>query len=213
MTLSQKQRDETRQKILKKASNLLRKKAYHEIKIIDIARELNCSKGNIYRYFKSKEELFLCLYKNEVKLWLDEVPKVFLRDGHIICDQKASLFVDKHTKRKVFMKLQSILNVILEKNLSYKETESFKRFLLEHINKAEVKLCEGNSPLSPFFKSFLFHYNAICVGLFSMANKSVYAKVVFQRNPELKVFDPDVKNELKHFVRIYLKNFSLLDLA
>ncbi len=49
---------EARDRIISTAVRVFSEKGYHEAKMEDIARELGVSKGALYLYFKSKEELF-----------------------------------------------------------------------------------------------------------------------------------------------------------
>lgn len=54
----QEYKEEAKNRILEKTLEIFEKKGYRKTKIDDIAKELGVSKGAIYPYFNSKEELF-----------------------------------------------------------------------------------------------------------------------------------------------------------
>ena len=57
LTSRQKQALETRQRIKRSAIDLFNEKGFDNVYIEDIAAAAGCSPGNIYHYFKNKEEL------------------------------------------------------------------------------------------------------------------------------------------------------------
>ncbi len=52
-----------RDEILKAATDLFSEKGYHEVTMEEIAEEMGVSKGTIYNYFSSKENLYLEILK------------------------------------------------------------------------------------------------------------------------------------------------------
>ena len=48
-----------RDEILRTATDLFSEKGYHELTMEEIAEEIGVSKGTIYNYFSSKENLYL----------------------------------------------------------------------------------------------------------------------------------------------------------
>jgi AcrR family transcriptional regulator len=54
-----KKSDETRLAILRGAAQIFSQHEFHEVLTDDLARQLGIGKGTIYRYFPSKEELYL----------------------------------------------------------------------------------------------------------------------------------------------------------
>ena len=58
---------EIREKIVDAAIVTFSKHGYDRTKMDDIAETANLSKGTIYLYFKSKEELFYAISENNIK--------------------------------------------------------------------------------------------------------------------------------------------------
>lgn len=59
-------RETARDRILDAALGIFERKGYHETSVDDIVRASRLSKGAIYGYFDSKEELFECLQGREI---------------------------------------------------------------------------------------------------------------------------------------------------
>jgi AcrR family transcriptional regulator len=59
-----KKTDETRMAIVRCAAEVFSEREFHEVLTDDIAQRLGCGKGTIYRYFGSKEELYLAAIRD-----------------------------------------------------------------------------------------------------------------------------------------------------
>jgi AcrR family transcriptional regulator len=73
----------TRQRILESALHLFGVKGYEGTTMRDIAAEAGCSLGLTYRYFSSKEELVLVLYRSlaeELEVYVPTLPPVSLAE-------------------------------------------------------------------------------------------------------------------------------------
>jgi len=66
-----------RDKILQSAGALFSKNGYHMTSMDDIVKESGLSKGAIYGYFKSKDDLFLALSDRQLESTLDNMQDAF----------------------------------------------------------------------------------------------------------------------------------------
>ncbi len=66
-----------REKILQSAEALFASKGYHETSMDDIVKESGLSKGAIYGYFESKQELFLALSDRRLASILEKIQSIF----------------------------------------------------------------------------------------------------------------------------------------
>lgn len=66
-----------REEILQAAEDLFARKGYHETSMDDIVKESGLSKGAIYGYFDSKQELFLALSEKYLESELGAIRSVF----------------------------------------------------------------------------------------------------------------------------------------
>ncbi|MDD3335483.1 MAG: TetR/AcrR family transcriptional regulator [Eubacteriales bacterium] len=65
--------DQTRQMILEKSKALLMDKGYHALTMSCICAQTGLSRGGLYRYFSSTEEIFLALLGDDKDHWLDRL--------------------------------------------------------------------------------------------------------------------------------------------
>ena len=66
------QKDQRRKDILETARAMIGRREYRAIKLQDVADELGLVKGTLYRYFPTKQDLFMELYREDLAAWLDE---------------------------------------------------------------------------------------------------------------------------------------------
>jgi AcrR family transcriptional regulator len=66
------QKDQRRKDILETARAIIARREYRSIKLQDVADELGLVKGTLYRYFPTKQDLFMELYREDLTDWLDE---------------------------------------------------------------------------------------------------------------------------------------------
>jgi len=69
-----------RDKILEAAENLFSKKGYYDTSMDEIVKESGLSKGAIYGYFDSKEELFAALQDRDLSSSLAKIKESFSQD-------------------------------------------------------------------------------------------------------------------------------------
>lgn len=70
-------RNIVRDKILQSAAALFSRNGYHTTSMDDIVKESGLSKGAIYGYFKSKDDLFLALSDKQIESMIDCMQDVF----------------------------------------------------------------------------------------------------------------------------------------
>jgi AcrR family transcriptional regulator len=86
--MGQYKKDDVKEKINNAALKVFAKKGYDSAKISDISKESNVSVGNIYKYYKSKEDIFYSvvpesfaeelreLIKNKIVMWKEKSKRV-----------------------------------------------------------------------------------------------------------------------------------------
>lgn len=66
--------------ILQKAEELIKKKSYQNLKMLDIAEALDVSKGSLYLHFESKESLVFSIVKPKMNQFLNSVEAILHSD-------------------------------------------------------------------------------------------------------------------------------------
>lgn len=65
--------EQKRRDILAVAARLFSTKAFHEVRLEDIAAEAKIGKGTIYIYFRSKEDLYVAIGRDEFTAMVDQL--------------------------------------------------------------------------------------------------------------------------------------------
>jgi len=114
---------ERSEQILSAAIRLFEHTNYEKLKMIDIAKEANVSKGTLFNYFSSKETLFMeILFKEYAKRWeklielLNQYDQMDYPEFKQFVLDEMALYLDMDS---IYMRLSVIKNVILEKNIEH----------------------------------------------------------------------------------------------
>jgi len=67
-------KNERKEAIYKAAFSLFKKNGYDKVSFNGIAAEAGFTKSNMYRYFSSKEEIFLNIFANLFEAWFETIP-------------------------------------------------------------------------------------------------------------------------------------------
>jgi len=89
-------KEEAKSRILEAANKVFAEKGYHEATMDDIAKRLGVSKGAIYLYFASKEDLFEAMCKTAPQAFKEILYSSFSTDTNPV--QSATQFFDKMLK-------------------------------------------------------------------------------------------------------------------
>jgi len=89
-------KEEARSRILDAANKVFAEKGYHEATMDDIAKRLGVSKGAIYLYFPSKEDLFEAMCKTAPQAFKEILYSSFNTETNPV--QSATQFFDKMLK-------------------------------------------------------------------------------------------------------------------
>ncbi|MZR61460.1 TetR family transcriptional regulator [Alcanivorax sp. DP30] len=129
---SPQQKAERRAQILQAAAEAFQRDRFQAIALADIARQSGVSKAALYRYFPSKESLFLALYLSELEALAD----CTLVEDKALWEQLA----DNLIARPLFCRLTAILHSVLEQNLDQTQAREFKLLLLESFSSLSRRL-------------------------------------------------------------------------
>jgi AcrR family transcriptional regulator len=89
-------KEEARSRILSAANKVFAERGYHEATMDDIAKRLGVSKGAIYLYFPSKEDLFEAMCKTAPRAFKEILYSSFRHEANPV--ESATQFFDKMLK-------------------------------------------------------------------------------------------------------------------
>ena len=113
-------------------ARLYEENRYEDITFAMIAKEANFTRSNLYRYFRTKEDIFLELMEYDITLWRKDILENFA-DGTPSLHEVAEISVDLILKHKRMVKLFTILFTLLEPNSSLEALTAFKQKITEEI--------------------------------------------------------------------------------
>ncbi|MDW0316260.1 MAG: TetR/AcrR family transcriptional regulator [Nitrososphaeraceae archaeon] len=163
---------ETREKIVDAAIVTFSKHGYDRTKMDDIAETANLSKGTLYLYFKSKEELFYAISENNIKALKEQLSVLFTKSEDLILDsQKFYVNFRKASEQsdKVFLETiaESSRNQRLQEML-YHQRMKVLDIVTEYL-KLQIK--------KGFFRSDI-DIDAVAVGLVSLYDGLSISKII-----------------------------------
>ena len=126
------QKNQREVEILTAAKRLLKKNGYEGTSLNTIAKEAQFTKSNVYRYFSSREEIFLNVYMEYILAWSKDMLAVYPSiSASTSFENFASRWIRTLSKHPNLLELSSVLFVSLEKNSSKEQLEIFKQIAKE----------------------------------------------------------------------------------
>ena len=111
--------------IMEVTNDLFLKQSYHDITLTTIAKTLNWSRGNLYKYVNTKEEIFLEIYLSKQEEFIDSLKESFelKKIDQVYFANKLSQCFDQH---RLYLRYHNILASIIETNVSVEKLADFK---------------------------------------------------------------------------------------
>lgn len=151
------------QAILDQAAEMFISTEYNQIKMSDLAKEMNVSKGILFFYFKTKEALFFSLLCREyekrlVRLMelIRETPIKSFGDFKRLIMTELIELVDHNP---LYIRLEAMRSAVLEKNIDAEWMLKLKTDLYFKMMEMTTLICE-NSPLTKDEVMDIFHAQA-----------------------------------------------------
>ncbi|HEY3645635.1 MAG TPA: helix-turn-helix domain-containing protein, partial [Gammaproteobacteria bacterium] len=104
------QKEARRADILKVARHRFTLTPYDSLSMADTADQAGLAKGTLYLYFKSKEEMFLAIYTDQLNAWFDELDAGLQPGGDASVAGFLKLIGDSLVSRPELLRLIAILH-------------------------------------------------------------------------------------------------------
>ena len=191
--------------IIEATARLYEKLDFEDITFVSIAREAGFTRSNLYKYFNSKEDIFLEFLKQDLVLWETDLTRAFEKGRNYSIGEFAEIWADKQVKHERLLGLIAILHVFLEKNTSYGNLIAFKSRVTEEL-RSLFGLLSGLFPgMTPDKSLCFFHLQlASAIGLYQMSNLSEVQNKVLSL-PEFQHFKVDFRPFFRESVEYILK--------
>lgn len=167
------QKEQRISEILDATARLYAHKRFEEITLAAIAKEAQFTRSNLYKYFRTKEDIFFEFLKHDVRLWRADVIDAFENEESCAVDRFADIWVAAQLRHRRMMSLVSILYGHLEKRASIENLIDFKRMANDEFGMVSDLICR----LFPLLGSvdalgFLQLQLAAAIGLSTMTTLS-----------------------------------------
>jgi AcrR family transcriptional regulator len=190
-------KEQRRQDILDQAWALFQARPWAEITMSDVAEASGLSKAALYRYFETKETLFLEVEAVRLGSWLHELGAELDRLPRPASPEAVSaLIADSLVARPGLPRLLALLHVSLEQNVPFDAALAFKRALHDWLERlgSQLEASLGSLPPGTGLGAAL-QLHALCIGLWQMADAGPVVKRLLER-PELKPLRIDFRAAL-----------------
>jgi TetR/AcrR family transcriptional regulator len=204
---SEEQKEYRISEIVNATARLYKKHSFDQISFSLIAKEAGFTRSNLYKYFSSKEEIFLEFLIQDTHRWRADLLKTCRRSKIKSIEQFAPLWVKTIIKHNRFLDLLSLLPTFLEKNVTEQKLVDFKRNIVNESEMLSEFLCEIFPALSPQQAGeFLELQLASVIGLYQITNLSEVQQKVLEY-PEFRHMKIDFNTYLQKLVEHLLKGF------
>ncbi len=204
--ISEKDKQKKKEKILKTAWNLF-KKTGGKLPTVDmIAQKSGQSKGTVYLYFKTKEEIFLQLYVNKLQEWHESVAKKIDKcSGKISEVEFAEIITDYVIKNPLLLRLGSLVRGVLEEKTK-DEVIVETRTQIAHLLECCGQLTCQNFPGVTLDQAVQIHLRiyALIFGLWQITSNPKRIRRLLKQ-AEIDAFEPSFSEAVVESVATLLK--------
>ncbi|NRQ41752.1 TetR family transcriptional regulator [Rheinheimera sp. YQF-2] len=153
--------------------------------VADIAADAGLAKGTVYRYFQSKEQIFLALLAQDFAELFTALDQLITQLPRPL-PQAAAPFAEGYLKllqqSPTLLPLLALLSAVLEQNLPQPQLLAFKQQLAQALDALGAKLAARFPTLSPVRASqLLLHSYALTLGLYQSTQLPAAVKTLVQQ--------------------------------
>ncbi len=160
------QKEQRISEIVAATARLYETEDYDDITYAAIAREAKFTRSNLYKYFETKEEIFLELIKYDFKIWAEDLSSSVSDGREYTVDGFADLWASVLVRHPRFMRLLPMLNTTLEVNVSMEKLVEFKKHFFQVMgNVASILLQALPAMTLDRVIDFIRYQGALVVGL------------------------------------------------
>jgi AcrR family transcriptional regulator len=157
--------------ILEATAKLYEAHRFEEITFVMIAKEAGFTRSNLYRYFKTKEDIFLKLLAHDIRIWGQDIQKNFNKEVSSLPDF-AKAWANTFLTHKRMLDIYTILYTLLEKNATLEALVDFKKSLIEDIGLSVATLSKALSTDPDTAMEFLYASMSIITGIYPLMELS-----------------------------------------
>ena len=168
--------------------------------VADIAAAAGLAKGTVYRYFRSKDEIFIALLQDDFaelfSALVDAIPQL-PKQNAAAATAFAAFFGQQLQLRPTLLPLAAMLNAVLEHNLPLAVLKQFKQMLSEALQQLGHAVASHIGRISEAAAAqLLLHSYGLTLGLWQALQYPPSVQALLQSSPELSNLQRDFDTEL-----------------
>lgn len=202
-------KNERKEAIFKAALTLFKRNGYDNVSFNGIAAEAGFTKSNMYRYFSSKEEIFLNVFADLFTQWFDSCTQQMQQlEPNADANCFAKVWVASFVAHPRFLDLTPILFVSLEKNSSFEQLLEFKKLSKNLLYKLSLEIGRVYPDIQgeKAFKLLTLGYAATSNYWAGSSQNEALIKIYQQE--EFKELKPDFEKDLTAAIEIIINGLK-----
>ncbi|MDO4536506.1 MAG: TetR family transcriptional regulator [Clostridium perfringens] len=205
------QKDQRIDQILKVTEELFSQHNYGEITLAMIAKKLDYTRGNLYKYVSTKEEIFLKMYDRKQEAWINEVLSSFSNKENISKEHFSDIWSKVLSEHQEMLKLHGILGTIIEANVSVEKLAEFKKKALTDLYKL-IPIIQKQFPKldDSECRNFLFTQLFYATGLYNNVNFSPL-QIEALKLSSMPYEEQNFYDTFHHFMKIFINGYSSIE--
>ncbi len=187
------------------AVTLFKKNGYDNVSFNGIASEAGFTKSNMYRYFSSKEDIFLNVFSDLFENWVDGCVKRLkkLKQG-VSAEEFAKAYLNSLTAHPHFLDLSPILFISLERNSSFDQLFEFKKLAKHLLYQVSLEITRVYPEMKIEWAFKLLNLCHAATNSFGAQAAQNDALKKIYREDEFKELKPNFKKELTSAIEIFI---------
>lgn len=204
-------KSERKKAIYKAAFALFKKNGYDNVSFNGIASEAGFTKSNMYRYFRSREEIFLNVFAELFEKWFEDCTKRLQKlKQNAVVKHFAKTWVKSLMSHPPFLALTPILFLSLEKNSSFEQLLEFKKLSKNLLYKISIEISRIYPDIQgdKAFKFLNLSYAAMS-NCWAAATQNETLKKIYQQD-EFKELKPNFEKDLTSSIEIIIHGLKAI---
>ncbi len=204
---SQEQKDERINEIKAAADKQFQEKSYSDISMTTIASDLGWTRANLYKYIKTKEEIYLLLAEDKREEYINSLLSAIPESCGYSNETLAEVWSEILKAHPMYIRYSDILITIIETNVSVEKLAIFKKNYYTNAGKVTkrlsslLKITEEKA-----YNLFLsVHYHAIGIGGICTYNPLIQEAL---KKADIHLTETDFKESMKEFILMNLEYYT-----
>jgi AcrR family transcriptional regulator len=203
------QRIERKKKILEVARTTFSKLPFVEVSLDSIGQAADVDRGVASMYFRTKEELFLLLLREELAEWYSALEaELDGADGRLSQLELAELLAGSLSKRPELTRFLSFEVLVLEQNLDAMEVYRYQRWRRDRMMAIGTIFEESVDGLEEGMGVRLLHRAQLLVAVLGPTADPKGAATYDVGDPDFEIFAIDFETEMRAFIEAILQAWA-----